>query len=124
MRSRALPQRPCDLAALVSLDLPVVRVHYRFEERGGRCLDEHLEALAAGIGTLAACLVVPSLVVFDPTVMLRVLVFALAAAALGERLGAALPEDLDVRMDFALSLLALGRERTLARLNEVVALFD
>ncbi len=40
-------------------------------------------ALAAAIGTLAAVLVVPRLVQFEPTVMLRTLVFALAAAALG-----------------------------------------
>ena len=57
-------------------------------------------ALAAGIGTLAACLVVPSLIVFDPTVMLRVLVFALAAAALGgfDSLGGAVVGGLLVGM--------------------------
>lgn len=40
-------------------------------------------ALAAVVGTLAATLVVPRLVQFEPTVMLRTLVFGFAAAALG-----------------------------------------
>lgn len=40
-------------------------------------------ALAAAYGTLAACIVVPSLSVFEPTSMLRTLIFAFAAAALG-----------------------------------------
>lgn len=40
-------------------------------------------ALAAAVGTLAAALVVPRLVQFEPTVMLRTLVFGFAAAALG-----------------------------------------
>lgn len=40
-------------------------------------------ALAAAVGTVAAALIVPRLVQFEPTVMLRTLVFALAAAALG-----------------------------------------
>ena len=40
-------------------------------------------ALAAAVGTLAAVLIVPRLVQFEPTVMLRTLVFGFAAAALG-----------------------------------------